>query len=427
MFIFFAKNRLNYHSGQIFPFLIAVLCIVIIMVFITVNLGRLSEFKIDTSNAADAAALALASSLSGTLLGLGLKSDMMCGQAIVTLIFIIINCIYYRWDTAIMQYISHLFRMVTALEEARDTVHVEWGSAKKTAIQYAFGNIGVDEPRPTFDASGCGSYQEYLKGDSCGRSGFAEFMKTKEYWKDSFGDIGPKNIVDYRLTVGYGWDDPAGGGRANNCYHQGDCRHHNSSTAYQNYDNWVEVEVMGGPTYTLTFWSFLDMVMVLPMCLIAWLVDQISLPNWLAWLDTVIDCAVEWYLKITMPFLYYMDYIYPTGLDFSDHDQTRQTDDLILTVNTARHRSGKNTGLWNFQYGTVESSAFSRVFREDGCRFIHPVLFPIQDCDVQTEVTASDPCSWITKQIDDFIKDFDMERWFDTRLHLYETELIGVR
>ena len=70
MFIWFSENRANYNKGQVFPFVIAAIAILVMMAMITANLGKLAIFKTDVSNAADAGALAGAGVLSGWLLWL---------------------------------------------------------------------------------------------------------------------------------------------------------------------------------------------------------------------------------------------------------------------------------------------------------------------------------------------------------------------
>jgi len=58
MFIYFQQNKLRYEKGQLTPIFIVVIVILIIMAMLTVNLGKLGLIKTDTSNAADAGALA---------------------------------------------------------------------------------------------------------------------------------------------------------------------------------------------------------------------------------------------------------------------------------------------------------------------------------------------------------------------------------
>lgn len=58
MFRFFHKNKMQGNKGQMMPVFILVLVILLIMAMVTVNLGKISLMKTDTSNAADAGALA---------------------------------------------------------------------------------------------------------------------------------------------------------------------------------------------------------------------------------------------------------------------------------------------------------------------------------------------------------------------------------
>ncbi len=83
MFIKFSESKAHYEKGQAFPFVIAIIAVIIIMAMVTANLGKLAIFKTDVSNAADSGALAGASVLSGYLLGLGLLSDTWCGKGVV--------------------------------------------------------------------------------------------------------------------------------------------------------------------------------------------------------------------------------------------------------------------------------------------------------------------------------------------------------
>ena len=64
MYIWFNENRGDYQRGQIAPFLIAMTAVMIVLFMITANLGKIAEYQIDVSNAADAGALATASVLS---------------------------------------------------------------------------------------------------------------------------------------------------------------------------------------------------------------------------------------------------------------------------------------------------------------------------------------------------------------------------
>ena len=157
MILKISVNKARYEKGQIFPFLIAIIAVIIIIAMITLNLGQIAIFKTDVSNAADAAALAGASTLSGYLLGIGLQSDMMCGEMLVAVAAILIEVItVIGIPIAIATYIAYLVRMLVTYFQALEEGKMAWSNAKKTAMQYAFQNAGIDEQRPSF--------KEFLKG-----------------------------------------------------------------------------------------------------------------------------------------------------------------------------------------------------------------------------------------------------------------------
>jgi len=58
MFIYFNENKLAYHKGQLAPFFIVFIIILLIAALVTVNIGKVGLIKTHTSNAADAGALA---------------------------------------------------------------------------------------------------------------------------------------------------------------------------------------------------------------------------------------------------------------------------------------------------------------------------------------------------------------------------------
>ncbi len=66
MFNLFHLNKLHYEKGQLMPFFIAALAILIIMSLITVNLSKMALMKTDSSNTADAGSLAAGSSMATT-------------------------------------------------------------------------------------------------------------------------------------------------------------------------------------------------------------------------------------------------------------------------------------------------------------------------------------------------------------------------
>ncbi len=73
MYIKFSQNKANYKKGQLAPFFIAILAVLIIAVFVTVNIGKISLIKTHTANAADA----------GTLTGSSIMAQTFNTQAVM--------------------------------------------------------------------------------------------------------------------------------------------------------------------------------------------------------------------------------------------------------------------------------------------------------------------------------------------------------
>jgi len=143
------SNKTAYHKGQIFPFMLAVLAILIIMLLMTVNLGQLSMFKTDTANSADAGALAGSSTVSGALLGLGLTNDAMAGEAYISILAAIVFFVCFNWHLVVAVLVIHMSKsMLTFVQQWGESVKA-LGLARKTALQYAWQNVGVDEPKPS--------------------------------------------------------------------------------------------------------------------------------------------------------------------------------------------------------------------------------------------------------------------------------------
>jgi hypothetical protein len=428
MFEAFGKYKLSYgEKGQIFPFAIAVICVIIIFIMITVNLGQIGIFKTDVSNAADAAALAGVSVLSGTLLGLGLTSDMMWGRAIEVLIAIVIElcCFVPGWILAICTYIAFIVEAWSNLMKARGDAKMAWTNAKKTAIQYAFNNAGVDEPRPTFeeylkDAYGVTDpkslatstiqtyYNEYFKVDASNawnysRSGFSKFMEDKTtgkgFWKDSFGKIDPSETSEIDIVNAYAWDDPdsASGEAGSNCYNNGDCE-----SNYDAYDNWVKVHMIGSIMYMVDFYGFIQ---DLSACAIDYVNGNAGVPWWLFFLVLPID----WIILTFASFLLcsqYCQYVYPMGLRLAntnadDENTVEQVDNNPIWVEVTRKRRSKDYGLWNFRYGEIKAYAQAHAFRQNGYETIKPTIcIDLFECEMYGDCGT-----------------------FATQTHLFETEL----
>ena len=459
---------MQYEKGQIFPFLIAIICVVIIMVMITINLGQINIFKTETSNAADAGALAAPSVLSGILLGFGMQSENMLGYAIATMLAIIICiCIpYIGWVTAIFIYIAFLVSQMIDYTMAYWQGEMGWSNAKKTALSYAFQNIGVNERRKYFTEFLQGVYgytpaqqaqlsttditkynNIYLQGDdpslncaacpkdatpatggACGvcakirqytQTGFSRFMQngSSGYWP--YGDITPSSsLPPANLVVGYGWNND--GNR--NSYDSG-VSYLNSGTGNLNFDNAIEVQVVGTNLYSIIPFSWLDSPEFFT-CVSNMITGAVVIPWWLDFLSNpvkwVISTFVFWLLE-AQPGAF--GAIFPMGIDFTDNyagfdlasqkGTVEQTTDSQIMVRVKRLKKDNDLGLWKFRYGTSGSTAISHLFPEHFSPFndahfetIAPVVFaPLNSflCHPWSGMHGS---------------------WDDADRHLFESELI---
>ncbi|MFA5157459.1 MAG: pilus assembly protein TadG-related protein [Candidatus Omnitrophota bacterium] len=438
-----SRNKARYEKGQIFPFLIAVLVVILIAIMITVNLGQVGMLKVDTSNAADAGALAAASTLSGYLLGFGLKSDFMEAHMITTEIWAVINFLVhcgdgpYGWIVGlVLALITHIAGMIKNFIEyfiALTEGKMAWGQAKKTAFQYAFQNAGVDEVRPTFrqflegvygisgdeindvsPADMAHYYNVYSIGDDPNnaglrslikqytQTGFNKYMEEARYWR--WGKIAPwEGTFPPRVTSGYGWNDDG----TNVCTGSNDCRV-NEGEAYKNYENWVEVEIMGNIMYPLDIYSPLAELFEAARDRI---LDAIEDADMWGWVEDIADFVVNLIFGITAGST---QFTFPAGLEMSPIvPNTRQNP---MHVWVRRYKKNKDIGLWNFDYGTSESYAQGRAFGERGTEDITPAL-------------SGQISGFITQWIDSGDKPEvdDMYDMFDTSQHLFETEISYAR
>lgn len=425
IFEVFSQNKNHYEKGQVFPFLVAIIAVFLVIAMVTLNVGQLGMFKTEVSNAADAGALSGVSVLSSTLLGLGLKSDMMSGRATETIIPIVIAlCVpILGWVVAVILAVALFINMFIELMHAMGDSNMGWTNAKKTAVQYAFNNMSVEEPQPTFEdflrnayhttpESLTGQqlrvyYDEYMKGESVNairyaRSGFSSFMQDihKGYWRDSYGEVEPGDYSDAEINSGYGWNDKSSGG--GNSYSRND--------NYKNYENWIEVQVIGAGTYAVTFYSWIAEIL---NCLLNFVTGNFAIPWWLEWLGFgFLKTATESLMQGVMTFM-------PTGIDFAGvaiQDRTKaQTDDNPLVVKVTRYKKPKDLGVWKLRYGEVAASGVGIAFREG--------IDPRNPDNIDNESTIRpqfNPGQLITNLFGCAGNDWS---FFDTERHLFETKL----
>ncbi|TRZ95616.1 hypothetical protein D4R78_03050 [bacterium] len=428
----FSNYKAQYEKAQTFPFLIAILCVVLIMVMITVNLGQLGVYKTDVSVAADAGALAGASALSSTLLGVGLASESMCGFFYVELIVAILCAatiigIIVAIIILIAMVIKNLIDYFEACGNARMGVY----AAKRTAMQYAFQNMTIDEPRPTFkqflynvyglstdglDPNQIRAYNDiYTKGDDPNadsdtrlrikrwtQSGFSYFMADSSdngFWK--WGNPDPSRSVPGEVTSGYGWGQDEIGSILSS---------YRNGSDYKGYDNWVEVTVKSRKKFELLPYSIAEWDISV---LFDYLSDWIRGMDW-GWWDWLKEVLAFILIDLPLLIMKLSLMLIIIGVSTATGDMKLISDNFPMKVTVTRYRKENNLGLWNFRYGAVTSRAMGHAFVVDtvnGSSTIEPTsdligvgMQWIEDC-----LSGSGDC-------DEF-------SYMKTELHLFETKL----
>jgi len=465
MYTKFSLNKTRYESGQVFPFLIAIICIVIIMAMITVNLGQIALFRTDVSNAADAGALAGASVISGQLLAYGITSDMMCGQNLIKVAAIVLAFVLMQFFTALPVAIAILTTMlssnVTALMKAYTDSQMAWTNARKTALQYAFSNAPVDEPRITYEefldclVGGCrngsraapttDNYNAYLTTDSSdaglraaarlyARNGFAKFMDDSKngWWIDEvFGSVetGPSAPVPTPLVIsGYGWTQNPMTGEFINSFEDSGMTPAVCANNYcwRTYENFVEIQVKSRLMYAF------ELVGLPGQDILAWAVFAYvfitKYPVWLAlfaWtgplaplIAGLLAAAEATLAKILIDAIKF-------GIDFSNPDEMIEGSPVEVIV--ARYKASSNVGLWNFRYAPsplapVRAKAQGHAFRTAfGDETISPTFFSMDTLWAIVLFFLANPLIGIAY----FIANWD--DIFDTSRHLFDVRLQAVQ
>ena len=80
MLTYFHKNKLRYEKGQLAPFFILILAVLIIMAMVTVNLSKVAFIKTDSSNAVDSGALAAGSLMANVFNAVASTNSQMEAQ-----------------------------------------------------------------------------------------------------------------------------------------------------------------------------------------------------------------------------------------------------------------------------------------------------------------------------------------------------------
>ena len=162
------------NDGQVAPFMIAIIVVLIMAIMVTVNIGKVSLTKTRTANAADAGALAGSTTHANTLNALADANTQMIADYLSMQIMFLIP---FGICTAKFRYVAYL-----AFVAAQTTMFIlAWNNANKgyqeaqsAAKQLAFMNAGIDEAKVRLTGE---SYQDYLRRESP----FGQWMANKGY------------------------------------------------------------------------------------------------------------------------------------------------------------------------------------------------------------------------------------------------------
>jgi len=410
--------------SQSFPLMLAVMAILLIIAMMVVNVGKVAVFRTDTSNAADAGALAAASVLSQVLLGEGLNADKFAARStlrLAAMVYMLCNSIFpFDMISAWTIYMDHCRDALNEYKRLFDRESVMgWANAKKTGLQYAFLNIGADQPPAMkykeYKLKGySGNYTQYRKDmiEKKGmQSGFVKFMTNPgSGYASPIGAIGTSMPVPaYKITSGFGWldgDQDSYGGQK-----------------YADWPNFVEAQVRGNQYYSI--W-----VLTFP--------QYFGMDNYNYVLSLVQQALANKYQGQYYP--PFADYIYSMLYDhftralwsmpvtFSlndpmtgDDEEKKQTDDNPIAVKTKRFRKN-DLQMWEFDYDGIISRATSRAFR-DKSDTTADALFKKEK--VKEIVTGT---SMMPEDVNLYMPETYNKTWFDDQdRHLFETELTDVR
>lgn len=165
------SSLLYRRDGQVAPFMIAIIVVLIMAIMVTVNIGKVGITKTNTANAADAGALAGASTMANGLTSIGDLSDAMLADYLTAqATFIFCQICWVGWVIYAAHVASQAALFAVAWSNGRQTCV----GAKTAAKQLAFSNAGIDEAKPRNLGE---SYEDWLKRDS----NFQSWMKNEGY------------------------------------------------------------------------------------------------------------------------------------------------------------------------------------------------------------------------------------------------------
>jgi len=168
------KNIFCRREGQIAPFMIAIIVVLIMALMVTVNIGKVGITKTHTANAADAGALAGSTMHANTLNSLADTNTAMIAEYLGTqVVFLVPIGICFAWARYIA-YLAFVAAQTTQYILAWVNADKGYKEAENAAKQYAFMNAGIDESKERLSGE---SYEAYLERESR----FGQWMNDKGY------------------------------------------------------------------------------------------------------------------------------------------------------------------------------------------------------------------------------------------------------
>jgi len=173
-------------DGQVAPFMIAIIVVLIMAIMVTVNIGKVSLTKTRTANAADAGALAGSTMHANTLNAIADTNTQMIAEYLATEALFVVAALINLEYSRFLAYWAFVIAQITQFALAWNTGIQGYDDAEKAAKQLAFMNSGVDEAKARLSGE---SYQAYLSRDSQ----FGQWMASDGYesgvynWADKNG------------------------------------------------------------------------------------------------------------------------------------------------------------------------------------------------------------------------------------------------
>ncbi|MDD4907720.1 MAG: pilus assembly protein TadG-related protein [Candidatus Omnitrophica bacterium] len=174
------------NDGQIAPFMIAIIVVLIMAIMVTVNIGKVGLTKTHTANAADAGALACSTMHANTLNTLADINTIMIAEYLSTQVMFLIPINMCSEWTRYISYLAFVAAQTAQYILAWQAGDEGYADAESAAKQMAFLNAGIDEGKIRLSGE---SYQAYLQRDSS----FDQWMSSQGYdsgvysWTDKSG------------------------------------------------------------------------------------------------------------------------------------------------------------------------------------------------------------------------------------------------